>query len=173
MIVAFGEWVLHTACRQAVEWRDQGLGDICVSIRSACTAPSRIHRVDAFDAAAVRHPNRARRFRHRLRVADLLVLQRLGCRTMQGYLYGRPAAAHEVTALVSTSIADIDASAAGANCGVANQPGAKNDERRTSILALIGAPTFSCLPPSWQASHWRSWPAARRDSSRSRFRSSC
>ncbi len=32
MIVALGEWVLHTACRQAVEWRDQGLGDICVAV---------------------------------------------------------------------------------------------------------------------------------------------
>ena len=32
IIVALGEWVLHTACRQAADWRAQGLGDIRVSV---------------------------------------------------------------------------------------------------------------------------------------------
>ncbi len=32
MIMALGEWVLHTACNQAVDWRDKGLGDHCIAV---------------------------------------------------------------------------------------------------------------------------------------------
>jgi len=52
MIVALGEWVLHTACREAVGWRTQGLGDICVAVNLSAVQFDRCN-VDAVVRSAL------------------------------------------------------------------------------------------------------------------------
>jgi diguanylate cyclase (GGDEF)-like protein len=189
MIVALGEWVLQTACRQAVEWRDQGLGDISVAVNLSAIqfdrsnleavvvrelqrsglAPESLE-LEVTEAVALRHiastaatlaalrhsgvrialddfgtgfasmtylkqlpcdklkidrsfidgletgSKDAAIIRALVALADGLglsivaegvetkqvseVLQRLGCWTMQGYLFSRPVAADELTALL-------------------------------------------------------------------------
>ena len=189
MIVALGEWALRTACRQAVAWRDQGLGDICVAVNlsaiqfdrsnleavvirelaSSGLAPQSLE-LEVTEAVALRHLSStastlaalrqagvrialddfgtgfasmtylkqlpcdklkidrsfidglvagskdAAIIRALVALADGLdlsivaegvetepvseVLQQLGCWTMQGYLFSRPVAAHELTTLL-------------------------------------------------------------------------
>jgi len=189
MIVALGEWVLRTACRQAVEWRDQGLGDVCVAVNLSAIqfdrsnleevvmrelqrsglAPESLE-LEVTEAVALRHISStaatlatlrhagvrialddfgtgfasmtylkqlpcdklkidrsfidgleagskdAAIIRALVALADGLglsivaegvetkqvseVLQRLGCWTMQGYLFCRPVVAHELAALL-------------------------------------------------------------------------
>lgn len=189
MIVALGEWVLRTACRQAVQWRDQGFGDVCVAVNLSAVqfdrsdlaavvtgelsrsglAPASLE-LEVTEAVALRHitstaSTLAALQRAGVRIAlddfgtgyasmtylkqlpcDKLkidrsfidgleagskdaaiiralvalaeglglsvvaegveteqvsgVLQRLGCWTMQGYLFSRPIGAHDLTALL-------------------------------------------------------------------------